>query len=490
VQDKAMYPSTGTEKIRMTNEKSAPAPALDQQAKAEFAAEMNQLGERMAALPSNNVIKFKVTLDSEVDQTVARISPLLVPDQRSDFANEMAQIKNRIYSNPKLNVEKAKYELSNDLAQLTAKYVSKVDGRTTLQAAGPGTSSAGKLTGAEAKNPAAAPEGPPETPAAAKPAAPVIGYAPSPAVLRTAKPITPETYTGIMNDLMAVGDGKQTKTNQVKIDGNVRYHYAVNSGSASWGQNTSGLRARIGAELWLNPDWRFNAMVEGNQNILNYENSVNFRASLTGKIRGATLQAGSFGYFMADGNIYDSTFNGGRLDFGGPIKYTLALGSTDFTQQTLIATARHEALDYTVEAGVYNYLPNGTGQKNNTIFNLAGNYKFSNFSVGSMILLASQKDSQGNNFGYVHSINYGELKTWRPGTYALFARYYNQPRYTYISPSMNGRGGWMQGYRGFGIGVYYTLAQNLVGGLEYYNLREFTTGTPGATWWGSLTSFF
>jgi hypothetical protein len=231
-------------------------------------------------------------------------------------------------------------------------------------------------------------------------------------------------------------------------------------------------------------------MVEGKQSILNYDTTATFRASLTGKLKWGTLQAGSFGYFMADGNIYDSTFSGGRIDFGGPIKYTLAAGSTDYTQQTVVATARYDALDYGVEAGIYNYTPTDTTQQQNTIYNLSGMYKFSNFNVGSMILVASQKDSQGNNFGYVHSINYGEVKTWRPGTFGMFARYYYQPRFTYIAPTMNGRGGWMQGYKGIGIGAYYTVAENLVAGLEYYNLHEITTGEPGVTWWGSLTGFF
>ena len=55
---------------------------------------------------------------------------------------------------------------------------------------------------------------------------------------------------------------------------------------------------------------------------------------------------------------------------------------------------------------------------------------------------------------------------------------------------MNGRGGWMQGFKGVGLGVYYTLAENLVAGLEYYNLRDITTNAKNYTWWGSLTKFF
>ena len=471
-----------------SNVQSAPLRPVEK-GTADFANEMAQLTAKIEALPNNNVVKFKVTLESEIDQTVAKVTPTLPQDQRAGFGADMERIKNKLYSNPKLNIEKAKYDFSNEIVQVNTKYgaTAGIDtGKTTV------ASTPNKTIGAENKAVVNSVATTPQVAAASKPAATArpAAYGASSNVTRTAKPISPETYNGIMNDLMSVGEQKKNPQKKVTIDVNIRYHYAANSGSASWSRNTSGLRARIGAETWVNPTWRLNALVEGKQNILNYENTTTFRASLTGKVGTGTLQAGTFGYFMADGNIYDSTFAGGRFEFGGPVKFTLAAGSTDNTQQTLIATARHEALDYNVEAGIYNYLPSDANQNSNTILNLAGNYKFSNFSLGSMILLASQKDSQGNNFGYVHSLNYGDLKTWRAGTYGVFVRYYYQPRFTYIMPTMNGRGGLMQGFQGLGIGVYYTLAENIVGGLEYYNLREITTGEPGTTWWGSVTSFF
>jgi len=101
-----------------------------------------------------------------------------------------------------------------------------------------------------------------------------------------------------------------------------------------------------------------------------------------------------------------------------------------------------------------------------------------------------QKDGKGNNFGYVHGFNYGDLKTWRKGTYNIWARYYYQPRYTFIAPSMNGRGGWMQGFKGTGMGINYTVAKNWIATLEYYNLRDIMTGASGSTWWISVTTFF
>jgi len=91
-------------------------------------------------------------------------------------------------------------------------------------------------------------------------------------------------------------------------------------------------------------------------------------------------------------------------------------------------------------------------------------------------LNSSLKDSNGDNNGYVLSLNYGDLKTWRLGTYGIFAKYYDQPRGTYIEHGMNGAGGRMQGFKGFGLGTNYTIAENFIAGIEYYALKDKVSG--------------
>lgn len=463
------------------------------------AQEMSQLAEKIMALPNNNIIKFKVTVSNEMEQTMTNLLPVLPSAQHALFRSEMNRIRDKIYGDPKLNIERAKGEFSYEIAQLAAQIASGAGEiksalqplpivKAAVRSSGPGTVNDAAADTPPKVTPNVTPQAAPKAPPKAPTQTNQPYAAPPPA--RIEKPVTPEVYSGIMNDLMSVGKGRPTQENKVTIDGNIRYHYAINGGPGTLGRDSSGIRLRIGGEVWLNKDWRINAMMEGKKSFLNYDDDVNFRLSATGKLRAGTLQVGSFGYFMADGNIYDSKFTGAKFDFGGPVKFTAAYGDTDYSTGTFVGTARQEYLDYNWEAGIYNYRLTDTAKTRNTIFNLGGNYKFSNFSIGTMMLLASQGDARGKNFGYVHSLNYGEIKTWRPGTYAFFARYYYQPRYTYIAPSMNGRGGWMQGFKGVGLGVYYTLAENLVAGLEYYNLRDITTNAKNYTWWGSLTKFF
>jgi len=202
------------------------------------------------------------------------------------------------------------------------------------------------------------------------------------------------------------------------------------------------------------------------------------------------VTAGSFSYLMAEGNIYDSGFKGARVDFGEPVKYTLSYGKTDYTKKTYIATARYKDFDYNLEAGVYHYQADDGVFNQNTIRTLGGNYNFSNFSVGAMYLHSSLKDRNGDNSGYVLSFNYGDLKTYRPGTYSAFAKYYNQSRGTYITHGMNGSGNLMQGFKGYGLGINYALGENFVAGIEYYGLTDKISGKTGYTWWNHITRYF
>ena len=170
----------------------------------------------------------------------------------------------------------------------------------------------------------------------------------------------------------------------------------------------------------------------------------------------------------------------------------MSSGSTESSKETYVVTARYKDFDYDLEAGLYHYQRLGGGV--NTIWTFGGNYNFSNFGVGAMYLGSSTKDAKGNSGGYVFSFNYGDLKSWRKGTYDVFAKYYNQPEGTYIWHGMNGmagqRFGSMQGFRGYGVGMHYTLAANLVGSLQYFDLSDKIVGDKAKTLWGELTYYF
>ena len=442
--------------------------------------------------PNNNIIKFKVTLENETESFLADTAPLFSASAKNELANEMNNIKNKIYSNPKLKIDPAKNELTIEYRRIEKKYGAQVTGnvapvKTVAQSNGtiaPTTDpTATSVARSAARNNRAAASGV-VTGTDAK-----GNYLPAPAAKRTVKPVTSEVYSDLLKQVMTVNERTQSTTGKVRISGGVRLHYAVNAGSGTWAKNSSGLRADIAAETQLDKDWRLFAGLSAKKSFLNYDDKVDYRLYLMKNIGTSTFRIGSFGYFMADGNIYDDSFDGLRFDFGETFRYTFSYGNTKYSKDTFVATARYDDYDYTLEAGAYLFKRNDDDAQSN-IVTFSGAYKFSNFTLGSMALISNRKDDNGANFGYVHSFVYGELKPWRKGTYNIWAKYYNQPKYTYIAPGMNGRGGWMQGFKGIGLGINYTFSENFIGSLEYYNLTDMTSGATGSTWWGSLTHFF
>lgn len=460
--------------------------------KAEFAYEMAQITARVVSVPNTNAENFKVEFAYATAKATTKVMPFIPSSQRSEFAYEMAQITTKIISDPQLDIEKAKAEFTYEIARLTTKIITNADkiatdNRSMLQAHNDyiDLKPTDKISNTRVllrNNDDIELKTAPKTNKtdSDQRSAPNPGY------------IAPETYTGLLDELKHVGDRGNSVDKKVNVDGEIRYHYALNNGSELWNKDSSGFRVYLGADAAINKNWRVYGMLEGHANVINYDNRFELaRLYVEGKLGNTSmLRAGSFSYLMADGNIYDSGFKGVRVDFGDAVKYTVSLGETEDTRETYIATARYNDYDYSLEAGVYRYLLNDGVNTRNTIQTLGGNYNFSNFGVGAMYLRSSQKDSNGASNGYVFSFKYGDLKTYRPYTYDLFAKYYNQPLGTYIAHGMNGVGSQMQGFKGYGLGVNYTLAENLVAGLEYYALTDKISGEKGKTWWSQITQYF
>lgn len=456
----------------------------DESAKADFAYEMAQITAKLFAAPNTNVETFKVEYSYAIAKVTAKAMPMLPESQRRDFAYAMAQNTAKMLNDHNLNVERAKADFSYQIATLTAKVIS---GPTNFASAGAANSNAtaGNLSSGAPSTELLRNNADIEPKAAALPKSQITA-----GTVQKANEypvyIAPETYNGLINEIKHVGE---TKDNKVHLDGEVRAHYAFNNGPSSLDQDFSELRVRLGADVPLEKNWRAYGMVEGQKGIIGYRDQFKFsRLYATGPIGESKVTVGSFGYLMAEGNIYNSSFKGLRTDFGRPVKYTFSFGQTDETREMLIAAAQYKDYDYNLEAAAYQYQMNGT---RNSIRTVSGNYNFSNIGVGAMVLNSSLGDSKGNKTGYVFSLNYGEQKSWRPGTYSIFAKYYNQPLNTYIAHDMNGRGGAaMNGFRGYGVGVSYTLADNLVAGSEYYNLTDKISGEKGTSWWNQLTHYF
>ena len=274
----------------------------------------------------------------------------------------------------------------------------------------------------------------------------------------------------------------------VNFTAQIRWHYVDNYRSKHDSSDDHQLRSRIYINGKVNETWDYHAMLENKQDLhTNAEEAkTGFeRAYVTGRLGGGKVTGGVFGNLLAEGNIYDTSFDGIKLDFGDVIKYSLLYGNADIERDNKLfaATASYKDYDYDAAVGYHHIKYDVGNPAANTIWSAGGNYDFGNYSFGAMYLRASEQDAKGDRDGYVLTLTHGRLKEWRAHTYEIYAKYYDQSVHTYLAHTMNGLAGYMDGFKGYSIGAQYAVAKNIVFGLEYYDLKDKITDEKNRTIW-------
>lgn len=274
-----------------------------------------------------------------------------------------------------------------------------------------------------------------------------------------------------------------------KIDGEARVDYGAHSGYKS-SSDRSRARVRIYGNYNIDDNWHFISMLE-NEKILSGKGEDNWmdidRWYLTGKVGRARVDAGSFGSFLAEGNIYDSRFTGVRVSGKEPFSYMAEAGTikqAGFAAAAEVSTT-HDI--YMLGAGLYRFDLKDRGERNIYMLNvhrpLGGLY-----DLGLMGLLG--EDESRSEKGYVVSLTRGKENTWQRGNAYYFLKYYHQPYTTYVSHTMNGLADYMDGFEGIGAGIHYTVKPDWLLQAEYYNLKDLEEGGRNHTFWLALSYYF
>lgn len=274
-----------------------------------------------------------------------------------------------------------------------------------------------------------------------------------------------------------------------KIDGEARVDYGAHSGYKSI-SDKSRARVRIYGDYNIDDNWHFISMLE-NEKILSGQGEDSWmdidRWYLTGKVGRARVDAGAFGSFLAEGNIYDSRFTGVRVSGREPFSYMAEAGTIKHAGFAAAAEASTTHDIYTLGAGFYRFDLKDRGERNIYMLNvhrpLGGLY-----DLGLMGLLG--EDERTSEKGYVVSLTRGKENTWRRGNAYYFLKYYHQPYTTYVSHTMNGLADYMDGFEGIGAGIYYTVKPDWLLQAEYYNLKDLEEGGRNHTFWLALSYYF
>lgn len=321
----------------------------------------------------------------------------------------------------------------------------------------------------------------------------------------------------------------EKNADNVKITGNVRLSYKQNNGGKFDGaedKSQSRLRTRLFFTGEVNDNWHYVAMLENNQYFQGQNESgdddTDFqRAYLTGNIGVVNLSAGRQEGFWGDGNIYDD-----RVD---SVKATVPFGVARFTAEygkmANKSTYSWQKDNYTDDdsvadefwaTGLYGTWGNfdlgaeyvhaddvngNVGIINGTdkIWDVSAKYNVGKFSLGAMYLKGDDdtlkdygKYKDADDDGYVVSMGWVGAKASDPGSWGLYAKYYDQGAPTVIDHTMNGA--WDkfdgEGFKGYNVGGNVTLAKNMVATVEYYDLKGKESDQHARTLWSQLVVTF
>ena len=326
-------------------------------------------------------------------------------------------------------------------------------------------------------------------------------------------------FAGELDSLGVRVANLENKADNVRIAGQIRYEYGDRGGDMQkkYGKVAQHrLRSRIFVNGNINEDWSYTGRFENNQSLKNSsgDDTLKFnQAYVNGKIGGAKVIAGKTDHYAGNGFIYDDTAEKIELSYGKDVKLTAYYGiPTDYGYDKMWGASVggkvgnlslsagydkfQDALASIDSYGIDNSAKTGS---DNGIWNLSANYKFGDFTLAATYLDSDidlrenspYKDVDTN--GYVVGLNYKGADKNKPGTWGLFANYYDQGAGTFVAHTMY-PGDWSyyvdEGFKGYMVGGGVTLAKNMVYQLHYYDLEGKESGLDDQVIWSRLQIMF
>lgn len=143
----------------------------------------------------------------------------------------------------------------------------------------------------------------------------------------------------------------------------------------------------------------------------------------------------------------------------------------------------------------------------NKIWTVGADYQAGKLNISAMYLKGDadkastfEKDiteSGLDDDGYVFGLNYAGAENSKPGSWGLYAKYYDQSAQTVVAHTMNGDYYMFPftGFKGYMFGGNLAVAKNMIATVEYYDLKDKNdsavyAGKHARTLWSELTVTF
>ena len=282
----------------------------------------------------------------------------------------------------------------------------------------------------------------------------------------------------------------EKKSDNVQITGEVRYHYAhTKFKNPSDNDHEHGLRTRLYFTGKVNDNWKYVGRIENQQWFDNNaeDGKTDFNvAQLEGRLGGLEIVAGKQDDVFADGYIYDGSFDAIKAKYGDKLYVSGAFGrpheADDFDYHRFWQAEIGTATDGFVngKAGVMSFGGvTNSGNDRDNIFYAGLDFSLGkDFALNGMYLKSNidkLNDTKLDDDGYVVGLSYKGAEADAPGSWGLFANYFNQGRPTYIAHTIDGYTDFNAGFKGWAVGGNVTVAKNMIANVTYYDTKSLNS---------------
>ncbi|MDD4320436.1 MAG: S-layer homology domain-containing protein [Acidaminococcaceae bacterium] len=284
----------------------------------------------------------------------------------------------------------------------------------------------------------------------------------------------------------------EKKSDNVNITGEARYRY-FHSNKKTLGDDGNSsfetdLRTRLTLSGEINDNWHYTSMFENTENFGDdngaTEDNIFRRAYLEGNIGAIGIKAGRYDAYMAEGLVLDTdgdSVNGIQLDLGkgklsGTAMYGKLIDDTDAKYYGL--SMKYSVNPIGIHGGYYRLKSDDLEAEWNTdkpsVWNAGIDGTVGTIGFTADYLKGNTDNLDGDSTGYALGLSWGEADPESPGSMTVFANYYNQPRTTFFAHTTDAAifDDALTGFKGYGVGVGYTIMKNTVATLQYFDTKE------------------
>ena len=291
----------------------------------------------------------------------------------------------------------------------------------------------------------------------------------------------------------------------VKISGQVRMDYKAHDNSD---KDAATLRTRLWLTGQINDDWSYTGMFQNTQTVVGADEAEKTygykgeddvalkRAYLEGKIGGCDVLVGRWNEFFWNANVLDQFIDGARFTYGDKVKVGIMAGKlTDNgawkcygDMYAANVTTKIGAVD--ASANYFNVDGGEMGVEDKEVYNVNVAFDVAKDTRLSYEYMWGDKEYNKtvSKDGFIARVDYKGAGA-EVGSYGIHAQWFDQPVNAVLTPTTDATT-FADGYKGWNLGVDYTLAKNVQLCVNYYDTEAIKLDKEDKVLYTELYFFF